>query len=139
MADILDNHASAAWRADLWSLIRATPALDWLILTKRPSLIAGMLPADWGDGWPNVWLGTTTENQAEAARRIPHLGAIPATVRFLGVEPMLEVIDLDPGSARSAGCSSAARAASATAHARCTPNGLDSCATRRRPAAWRCS
>jgi hypothetical protein len=31
MADIFDNHASAAWRTDLWSLIRATPALDWLI------------------------------------------------------------------------------------------------------------
>jgi protein gp37 len=53
-----------------------------------------MLPSDWGVGWANVWLGTTPENQIEATRRIPHLLAIPAAVRFLSVEPMLEAIDL---------------------------------------------
>ena len=53
-----------------------------------------MLPIDWGEGWPNVWLGTTTENQEEANRRIPHLVAIPAAVRFLSVEPMLEPVDV---------------------------------------------
>jgi protein gp37 len=96
MADTFDNRAPAAWRAELWRLVRATPALDWQLLTERPQNIAGMLPPDWGDGWPNVWLGTTTENQQEAARRIPHLGAIPAAVRFLSVEPMLGTIDLSP-------------------------------------------
>jgi protein gp37 len=49
-----------------------------------------------GNGWANVWLGATTENQIEATRRIPHLVAIPAAVRFLSVEPMLEAIDLSP-------------------------------------------
>ena len=96
MADIFDNRAPPAWRTDLWALIRATPALEWQLLTKRPQNIAGMLPPDWGHGWPNVWLGTTTENQHEAVRRIPHLIAVPATVRFLSVEPMLEAIDLSP-------------------------------------------
>ena len=94
MADIFDNRAPPAWRTDLWALIRATPALEWQLLTKRPQNIAGMLPPDWGNGWSNVWLGTTAENQLEAARRIPHLIAIPAAVRFLSVEPMLEAIDL---------------------------------------------
>jgi protein gp37 len=55
-----------------------------------------MLPTDWGDGWANVWLGTTTENQIEAGGRIPYLVSIPAAVRFLSVEPMLEAIDLSP-------------------------------------------
>jgi protein gp37 len=96
MADVFDNRAPAAWREDLWQLIRATPALDWFCLTKRPQNIIGMLPADWGVGWTNVWLGTTTENQIEAARRIPYLVSIPAAVRFLSVEPMLEAIDLSP-------------------------------------------
>ena len=96
MADVFDNRAPSAWRSDLWQLIRATPAVDWFCLTKRPQNIASMLPADWGDGWANVWLGTTTENQIEATRRIPHLVAIPAAVRFLSVEPMLEAIDLSP-------------------------------------------
>ena len=94
MADIFDNRAPARWRTELWALIRATPALDWLLLTKRPRNIARMLPPDWGDGWPNVWLGATTENQAEADRRIPTLAAIPARVRFLSCEPLLGPLDL---------------------------------------------
>jgi protein gp37 len=94
MADIFDNRAPQTWRVDFWALIRTTPALEWQLLTKRPQNIAGMLPPDWGDGWPNVWLGTTTENQLEAVRRVPYLVAIPAAIRFLSVEPMLEAIDL---------------------------------------------
>jgi hypothetical protein len=67
-----------SWRVDLWSLIRSTPALDWFLLTKRPQNIGDGLPTDWGEGWPHVCLGTTTENQEEANRRIPHLVAIPS-------------------------------------------------------------
>jgi protein gp37 len=96
MADVFDNQVPQAWRADLWALIGATPTLEWLLLTKRPHNARAMLPTAWGAGWPNVWLGTTTENQVEAARRIPHLVAIPAVIRFLSVEPMLEAIDLGP-------------------------------------------
>ena len=96
MADIFDNHVPEAWRTDLWDLIRATPALIWVLLSKRPQNAPAMLPPDWGDGWPNVWLGTTVENNLEAARRIPHLAAIPAALRFLSVEPLLEAVDLAP-------------------------------------------
>jgi Protein of unknown function (DUF5131) len=96
MADVFDNKVPTSWRVDLWSLIRSTPALDWFLLTKRPQNIRDMLPTDWGEGWPHVWLGTTTENQEEANRRIPHLVAIPAAVRFLSVEPMLEPVDVAP-------------------------------------------
>jgi protein gp37 len=96
LADVFDNHASILpdWRADLWSLIAATPHLDWLLLTKRPQNIARMLPPTWGDGWPNVWLGTTVENQTEADRRILHLLDTPARVRFLSCEPLLGQVDL---------------------------------------------
>jgi protein gp37 len=48
LSDVFDNRVPSAWRADLWQLIRATSALDWLLLTKRPQNIADMLPADWG-------------------------------------------------------------------------------------------
>ena len=47
-------------------------------------------------GYPNVWLGTTVENQVEATRRIPHLAGVPARVRFLSCEPLLENINLRP-------------------------------------------
>jgi protein gp37 len=94
MADVFDNRAPEAWRDDLWPLIRSTPNLDWLLLTKRPQHVAKMLPRDWGEGWPHVWLGTTVENQTEAERRIPHLLAVPARVRFLSCEPLIGRVDL---------------------------------------------
>jgi protein gp37 len=96
LSDIFDNQAPAAWRADFWHLVRETPDLTWMVLTKRPSLIPRMLPAWWGSGPANVWLGATVENQAEACRRIPHLLAVPAALHWLSVEPLLESLDLRP-------------------------------------------
>jgi protein gp37 len=46
---------------------------------------------------PNVWIGVSVEDQQRADERIPHLLRVPATVRFLSVEPMLGPIDLDRG------------------------------------------
>ncbi len=91
LADVFDNQVPNDWRADLWRLIRETPSLDWLLLTKRPQNITGMLPGPgwWGDGWPNVWLGTTAEDQHHYAQRWHHLAAVPAKVRFLSYEPAL--------------------------------------------------
>lgn len=43
---------------------------------------------------PNVWLGTSVENQATAEERIPHLLRVPAAVRFLSCEPLLGPVDL---------------------------------------------
>lgn len=96
LADVFDNHFSILpeWRVALWALIRATPNLDWMLLTKRPGNIAKMLPEDWGRGYPNVWLGCTVVNQEEADRDIPKLLAVPAAVRFLSMEPLLGPVDL---------------------------------------------
>lgn len=102
MCDPFDNQVPDIWRWDMWDIIEGTPHLDYLLLTKRPQNIRPMLPIDkpWGKtGWPNVWLGTTTENQTEADRRIRHLVDIPAVVHFLSVEPMLGPIDLGLASA----------------------------------------
>lgn len=89
LADVFDNQVPTEWRDDLWVLIKNTPNLDWLLLTKRPQNIAKFLPSDWSDGYPNVWLGTTVENQTEADRRIQHLIRIPSKVHFLSCEPLL--------------------------------------------------
>lgn len=75
-------------RADVFDLIRRTPWLDWQLLTKRPENIAAMLPADWGTGWPNVWLGTSIEDR-DVVERARILGEIPAFVRFISYEPAL--------------------------------------------------
>jgi protein gp37 len=50
LADVFENKADAEWRSDLFQLIAATPALDWLLLTKRPQNIEKMLPKSWPEG-----------------------------------------------------------------------------------------
>lgn len=97
LADVFDNHRSILpeWRNDLWSLIRETPDLVWMLLTKRPQNIARFLPDDWGDGYPNVALGCSIENQEEHDRRAPVLAAVPAAARFFSMEPLLGPVILD--------------------------------------------
>lgn len=96
LADVFDNHRSieSAWRADLWALIKETPNLDWLLLTKRPQNITKFLPEDWGNGYANVWLGMTVENQAEYDKRKASFLSVPAAIRFLSMEPLLGPVDL---------------------------------------------
>jgi len=89
LADVFDNQAKKEWRSDLWEVIRATPSLDWLLLTKRPQNIKKMLPDDWGDGYQNVWLGMTAEDQERYDQRWPHLAKVPAVVRFVSYEPAI--------------------------------------------------
>lgn len=93
MADVFEDHPDrAADRHRLWQLIDATPMLDWLLLTKRPEQIVSMAP--W-PRWPDsVWALTSVETQDYAERRIPHLLSVPAGVRGLSVEPLLESVDL---------------------------------------------
>ena len=98
LADVFDNEAPAAWRAELFALIGLTPHLDWLLLTKRIGNVPKMMdqPGMPKDGMPaNVWLGATVVNQEEADRDIPKLLAVPARVRFLSIEPMLGPICIE--------------------------------------------
>lgn len=97
LADVFDNEVPAEWRADLFQLIRATPNLDWLLLTKRIGNAQKMIDA--AGGLPdNVWVGVTVVNQQEADRDIPKLRDLRRRyefdVAFLSIEPMLGSIDL---------------------------------------------
>lgn len=93
-ADVFEDHPDVVdARARLWDLIDRTPALTWMLLTKRPENIAGMVP--WGQAWPaNVWLGVSAENQRYADQRIAELVVHQAAVRFISAEPCLGPIDL---------------------------------------------
>jgi protein gp37 len=100
LADWLDNHPSisSGVHGDLWHLIAETTHLDWKLLTKRPQNFGKMLPEsygmpEWGEGWDNVQLGVSAENQKEYDRRVPILKNIPAKVRFISMEPLLSNID----------------------------------------------
>lgn len=89
MADVFDKRWPAHVRPRLWKLIKATPWLDWQIVTKRIGNAADMLPEDWGTGYDNVWLISTIVNQQEADRDLPKLKATPARVKGVSYEPAL--------------------------------------------------
>jgi protein gp37 len=96
MCDVFDAKGLDGERKRMWELIRKTPHLIWLLLTKRPENFRKFLPADWGDGYPNVWLGVTVEDRKHGFRRVDILRRTPAAVRFLSCEPLLEdVSDVD--------------------------------------------
>lgn len=83
-------------RARLWMLIEETPDVTWLLLTEGPHNVMSMVPSGWleargGDtpAWPgNAWIGVTVQDQQRAELRIP------APVRFVLAEPLLEAVDL---------------------------------------------
>lgn len=109
LADWLDDEVPLEWLKDLLVLIQETPHLDWLLLTKRPENFTRRI-ADVATGWQsscelagwwergvspeNVWVGTTIEDQKRANERVPALLEIPAKVRFLSCEPLLERVTL---------------------------------------------
>lgn len=93
LCDVFEDHPDAFEpRVRLWGLIRQTPWLQWQLLTKRPDLIAGYLPSDWGIGWTNVWLGTSIED-ARVIGRADLLRNTFAAVRFISYEPALGPLD----------------------------------------------
>jgi protein gp37 len=119
LCDWLDDDVPIEWLADFLKLIHDTPNLDWLLLTKRPENFVRRMDAvssygetigqpdtrleedgawfasKWHNTPPaNVWLGTSVEDQTRADARIPALLKIPATVRFLSVEPLLGPVNL---------------------------------------------
>lgn len=96
MADVFEDRRDLdEHRARLWELIEATPHLDWQLLTKRPRNMLTMAPPNWANAWPtNVWAGTTTESQQTFDERWPWLRVIPASVRFVSIEPLIEVVDV---------------------------------------------
>lgn len=114
MCDWLDPAVPSSYRGMLFALIRRTPHLDWLLLTKRPQLWASSVAAvgahesfitlydnsgrSFCDSWlagnppPNVWFGVTAENQARWDERVDILSRIPARVRFVSCEPLLDQV-----------------------------------------------
>lgn len=94
MSDLFHARVPVDFITDVWATMQGTPQHTYQILTKRPERLARVLAkvhAALGldAPLPNVWLGTSVENQKYADQRIPHLLRAPAAVRFLSCEPLL--------------------------------------------------
>jgi protein gp37 len=106
MGDFFEDHPQVTeWRDKALTLIQACHYLDFQVLTKRPENVVRMIETAnshsfsdaemWFYNFPNVWIGTSIENQEQASERIPALCDIPARVRFLSCEPLLGPVDID--------------------------------------------
>lgn len=93
MCDIFEDHPTVIEELKkLWPLIKATPNLEWQLLTKRSERIKESLPDDWGEGYPNAWLGVSVENK-DYEYRADHLREVPCKLRFISYEPALGPLD----------------------------------------------
>lgn len=84
------------WRAEAWRMMRERADLRFFFITKRILRFREQLPEDWGEGYPNVTIGVTCENQAMADVRMPYFLSLPVRHKLIICEPMLEAIDLRP-------------------------------------------
>jgi len=87
-------HEDVPWELILqvYKTIKRSPQHTYQILTKRPKRMLALQPHIWGE-LPNAWFGVSVENP-DYLWRIEELLKMPAIVRFVSVEPMLEPIDL---------------------------------------------
>lgn len=86
-----------AWRPEAWRMMRLRSDLHFFMITKRITRLARCLPPDWGNGYPNVTLCCTVENQAMADLRLPVYKDAPVRHKIIVCEPLLERIDLSSG------------------------------------------
>ncbi|MBP5668474.1 MAG: DUF5131 family protein [Salinivirgaceae bacterium] len=84
------------WRSDCWRMIRERSDCMFYFFTKRIDRFADCIPADWGDGYPNVLIGCTVENQAMADRRLPIFMSAPIRHKIITAAPLLEQINILP-------------------------------------------
>jgi protein gp37 len=99
LADVFDNQVPPVWREDLFELIRITPNLTWLLLTKRPQNIVKMVHGSALRYLPyNAAIGTTCEDQERADRNLTELLRAAAETgpafTFGSFEPLLRPIDI---------------------------------------------
>ena len=88
--------AADSWRDVAWEIIRARSDLEFLIPTKRICRINDCLPRDWGEGYDNVLIAVSVENQKCADERIPYLLNAPLKKRGIFAAPLIGRIDLSP-------------------------------------------
>lgn len=106
MSDLFHEEVPESFIVDVFATMMEARRHVFQVLTKRPERMRDFLASRPSERptLPNVWLGTSVEDQAAADERIPHLLATPAAVRFLSCEPLLGPVDLDMVVTEGTGC-----------------------------------
>lgn len=82
------------WRHYAWRMMRERSDLEFMFITKRIERLKSVLPFDWTDGYDNVTIGCTCENQLRADERLPIFLSLPIKKRMIICEPLLTGVDL---------------------------------------------
>ena len=83
------------WRQDCWRMIKERPDLDFIFLTKRIHRFSRCIPEDWQDGYENVTVGCTVENQSLADYRLSIFADLPIKHKNIICQPLLEQMDIE--------------------------------------------
>ena len=81
------------WRIEAWKMMRERYDLHFLFITKRIDRLGQCLPPDWGDGYDNVTICCTMENQDRVDYRLPLYKAAPVKHKIIICEPLLSAIN----------------------------------------------
>ena len=82
------------WRSECWDMIRERSDLHFIFLTKRIERFMDCIPYDWGNGYTNVTVGVSVENQKRADERLSILKQLPIVHKSIILQPMISAIDL---------------------------------------------
>lgn len=93
-SDFLIEEADA-WREECWNMIRERQDCTFLFLTKRIERFMNCIPADWDDGYDNVVVCCTIENQKNADKKLSVFDKLPIKHKCITAQPLLERIDLE--------------------------------------------
>ncbi len=91
------------WRKEAWNFIRERTDIDFYIITKRIDRFNVSLPKDWDEGYENVTICSTCEDQVRADYRLPIMLELPIKHMQIIHEPMLEAISIERSNKRGQG------------------------------------
>lgn len=83
------------WRPECFSMMRERSDLHFLFLTKRIERFTVCVPDDWNDGYDNVTIGCTIENQEMADKRLSYFSKLPIKHKNIICQPLIEAIDIE--------------------------------------------
>lgn len=83
------------WRRECFRIIKERSDLTFLFLTKRIDRFLRVIPDDWNDGYDNVIVCCTVENQENADYRLNIFRSLPIKHKCITAQPLLEDIDIE--------------------------------------------
>lgn len=85
-----------AWREECWKMIKEREDLHFLFLTKRIERFFKCIPKDWEDGYDNVTIGCTVENQKNVDNKLSIFQDLPIKHKCITAQPLIESINIEP-------------------------------------------